>query len=95
VIKMKSKSLADKLQDNNYLDSLSGRRLREILFCEKMLNEEELEQESSIQVGYKKAREKFIATYLEQLNPELAEQARERKTPIFNMLETLQECQSQ
>lgn len=92
---MKNKSLAEKLQNHDYLDNLSNRRLREILFCEKILDEEELEQESSIQVGYKKARKRFINTYLEQINPELAELARERKIPIFGMMETMKECQSQ
>jgi len=88
---MKRKSLRDKLEDQEYLNGLSDRRLREILLCEKMLDEEELEQESSIQVGYKKARKRFIESYLSQINPELAELARERKVPIFGMLHTIEE----
>jgi hypothetical protein len=91
---MKNSSLRDKLKDKEYLESLCDRRLREIIFCSKILNEEELSQETSIQVGYQKARKKFIDEYLDQINPELAQRAREKKKiPIFNMLEILEELE--
>ena len=87
---MKQESLATKLNNPEFVESLSERRRRELLVCQKLLSEEELEQESSIQVAYKKARKKFIEEYLDQINPELAEHAREKKVPIFGILETLE-----
>jgi len=55
---MKHKTLYEKIKNKEYLDNLSNRRQRELLFCAKILDEEELMKETSIQVGYEKARKK-------------------------------------
>lgn len=88
---MKKYSLADKLQSQEYINNLSDRRRREILVCKEILSNEELEHESSIEVGYKKARKKFIDKYLGQINPELAERAKTEKIPVFNMINIIEE----
>jgi len=89
---MKNRSLADKLQSPQYLDNLCDRRLRELMFCEKILEKDELEHETSIQVAYRKARDRFVELYLDQINPDLAERIKEgNKIPIFNMENILEE----
>lgn len=87
---MKNKSLAEKLQDPVYLNNLSERRQREIQVCKKIFSEEELESESSIQVGYQKARKRFIKDRLTEINPEYAERALKEHVPVFNILEMLE-----
>lgn len=89
---MKYLSLAEKLKSEEYMEHLSSRRLRELLICEKILSEEELEQESSIQLGYEKARKRFIDTTLAQINPELAERAKEEKIPIFGVMDMIEDA---
>ena len=89
---MKHRTLYEKIQNKEYLNNLSDRRQRELLFCAKILNEEELMKETSIQIGYEKARKKFIMEYLDKINPELAERALENKrVPLFNMLDIIEE----
>lgn len=87
---MKYLSLAEKLKSEEYMDNLSNRRLRELLICEKILTEEELESESSIQVAYSKARMRFIENVLSQINPLLAQRAKEDKIPIFGVMEMIE-----
>jgi len=88
---MRNQSLAEKLGNQDYLDHLSERRRRELMFCEKMLTQNELVSESSIQVGYRIARDRFLEDVLPTINPDLAERAKEEKIPIFNMLDILEE----
>ena len=52
--------LKEKLNDKEYLESLSDRRRRELLFCSKILTEEELSYYSSIAVAYNVARRRYI-----------------------------------
>lgn len=89
---MRNLSLAEKLKSEDYKDHLSTRRLRELLICEKILSEEELEEESSIQLGYKKARKRFIDNTLAQINPQLAERAKEEKVPIFGVMDMIEDA---
>jgi len=88
---MKNASLADKLQSKTYVDNLSDRRYRELMFCKEILTKKELNTESSIQTAYHKARDKFIDEILPKVNPELAERAKEEKIPIFNMMKILED----
>jgi len=56
----KFSSLKDKLEDEEYIESLSNRRKKEILICNKILEENDLSFLSSIDVGYHIAKEKYI-----------------------------------
>jgi len=89
---MRNLSLAEKLKSEDYMDNLSNRRLRELLICKEVLTEEELDNESSIQIGYRKARNRFIDTVLSQINPELAHRAKEEKVPIFGVMDMIEDA---
>lgn len=55
------RSLLDKLEDNDYLESLSIRRKGELQICKEFMTEEELDSYSSIAVAYNRiARRRFI-----------------------------------
>lgn len=88
---MRNATLSEKLGNSNYLEALSDRRYRELMFCKEMLSDKELNTETSIQVAYHKARDKFIDEILPRVNPELAERAKEEKIPVFNMIKILEE----
>jgi len=78
---MMKRPLKDKLQDEEYLSSLSERRRRELLVCGKLLTEEELEYFSSIDTAYKIARSRYIRSRFDE---EMASKILERgHVPIF------------
>ena len=54
------KSLAEKLKDKNYIESLSQRSRSELMAAISILEPEELSKISSISVAYRIAREKWI-----------------------------------
>jgi len=53
-------SLAAKLENDEYLDSLSERERKQLLVCRELLTDNELSDLSSIRVGYKIARNRYI-----------------------------------
>lgn len=53
-------SIKDKLEDDDYINSLSDRRRGEIKICKEMLSDEELEHFCSITVAYRIARKRYI-----------------------------------
>jgi hypothetical protein len=54
------KSLAEKLKDKDYIESLSERSKSELMAAISILEPEELSRISSISVAYRIAREKWI-----------------------------------
>ena len=59
-------SLKTKLEDTDYLESLSNKRRGEIEICKEMLTEEELENISSIATGYRIARKRYLYEHYEK-----------------------------
>jgi len=53
-------TLKEKLEDTEYIDSLSYRKKAELAVCKEMLSDEELEQYCSISSAYKVARKRYI-----------------------------------
>jgi len=72
--------LIEKLRDQEYLDSLSERRRKEILFCSQLLSTQELSHLSSIAVAYNIARRKYIE---ENIREEEREDYLVKRKPIF------------
>jgi len=57
---MKKATLLDKLNDPEFFSLLSSKSKKQLLICEKLLTKEELNSISSINVGYYKARSRYI-----------------------------------
>lgn len=71
-------------------EDTSSRKRRELMICELMLDDSELEDISSLRTGYKIARERFIEEVIKETDPWLYERLRASNTkmPIFDV-ETL------
>ena len=83
---MRFNTLTEKLNDEDYFNNLCERRQRELIFCSKLLNEDEMNTYSSISVAYNVARHRFIEEYLPEINIGLYEKIKEgNKVPIFNL----------
>jgi len=78
-IKYSSKSLYEKMQDEEYLNTLCERRRRELELARKILGEEELRNSSSISTAYRKAREKWI---IENMPPDEQEKFIYQRRPL-------------
>lgn len=65
---------------------------KKLEFCQIMLSDEQLENLSSIKVGYSIARQLFIENILKETDPDLYEKVIcSDRVPIFNMLESAKE----
>lgn len=84
----RNSSLWNKIHDESYLESLSGRRRKELEFCKKILSEDELKSYSSIDVAYYKARERFLEEYVKEYDPKLYRRGK-MSYPIFGKKEIL------
>ena len=80
---MKRKSLLEKLQSPKYIESLSEKRRKQLLFCSKVLSEKELSYISSIAVGYRIARERWIREHL----PEDEQERYLQDKPLFTLFD--------
>ena len=81
-----SRNLSDKLKDEGYLDSLKPRNRNQLLLCERMLDDNELSNISSIRVGFVIARQRYIETEILPRNPEFAKMILENsRIPIFGI----------
>ena len=76
-------SLKEKLMCEEYVNSLSERRYKELMFVRDIMSDEELEQYSSIAVAYYHAKHRFIEDILPRIDGELAAAAKGRH---FNTL---------
>lgn len=79
---MVKRTLLDKWNDPMYLEELSERRRRELEFAKQILNAEELQSYSSIDIAYREARRKFIENYMPF---EQQEEYLNNKKPIFSV----------
>jgi hypothetical protein len=77
---MSRRPLIEKIHDEDYLNNLSNRRKRELLFCSQILSPEELSQLSSIAVAYNIARRKYVE---ENFSEEEQTEYLIKKKPIF------------
>jgi len=78
-----TKPLLEKLNDPEYMASLSERSRKELLFSAAILSEEELRSCSSIDVAYSIARITYIKEYLK--DEELAERVKTKRIPIYGI----------
>ncbi len=79
-------NLKDRLEDSEWVDSLSERKRKELMLCSLLLSEEELESKSSIAAGYRVARNRLLHEVLPEMDPEFYEKSlTQRKTPIFDV----------
>jgi len=77
-------TLFEKLRDKEYLERLSKRKYKELMICSLMLDEEELRSNTSITTAYRIARDRYIDKVLIDINPELANKARNKRSiPLF------------
>ena len=83
------RTLLEKLNDQEYFKSLSRRSQRELLFCKYLLTEKELQSISSIAVGYKIARERYIEKYIPE---DLREEYKKKGRPLFVSPNDLKRC---
>lgn len=58
-------SIWDKIQNPDYIENLCDRNRRELEFARSILNEEELQQVSSIDVAFAVARRKYVRENIE------------------------------
>lgn len=77
----KRRSLADKLEDNQYLEKLSDRRIGQLMVCKKVMTQEELDHYNSIDVAYSRiARERYIK---QKYGDEFYQQVADGAIPFF------------
>ena len=81
---MYRRPLIDKLSDENFIENLSEKSKKQLLFCKGYLTEKELNQINSISTGYYIARGRYVEEVLKESNPDMYKRIKDGDTiPIF------------
>ena len=60
------RSLFNKLEDKEFVESLSEKTRRRLFFAQMLLSDDELRENSSIQVAYDLAKDRYLEDYLKK-----------------------------